>query len=98
MRDPAGRPANSPAGRGKDRHDRVAFTAFGAAFRHPALWPVIVRLIPRGWWRRWPPRPIPTGPYTEFRLETMYGRGRGPDDDDLIRYLEWCRRMAPPAR
>lgn len=70
-----------------------------AVLGHPALWPVVFWLVPRRWWRRWPPVPVPPREYAEFRLETMYGAGAGPlGDDDLVRYLKWCRRMRASAR
>jgi hypothetical protein len=35
----------------------------------------------------------------EFRLRTMYGeKGGSLSPDDLIDYLEWCRRMTPRSR
>ncbi|MGH9087275.1 MAG: hypothetical protein ACRDYZ_04075 [Acidimicrobiales bacterium] len=64
----------------------------------PRLWPVAVatavRLAPPRWWRRWPPDPRPDADYLRFRMITNYG-GDGtvePDPDDLVSYLEWCRR------
>lgn len=64
----------------------------------PRLWPVAVtvalRLARSGWWRRWPPLPLPDPGYLRFRLVTNYGGdGSGPPEgDDVVRYLEWCRR------
>jgi hypothetical protein len=71
----------------------------GAVAAHPSLWPAAVasvfRLAPRGWWRRWPPVPLPDESYWRFRLETAYG-GAQPDavptPDDVRAYLRWCRR------
>lgn len=66
--------------------------------RRPGLWPAAVatavRLAPTGWWRRWPPVPRPDPDYVRFRMVTNYGGdGAGaPDPEDLVRYLEWCRR------
>jgi hypothetical protein len=78
---------------------RDLWRALFRAARHPTLWPVMLRMIPPRWWKQWPPLPIPPASYTGFRLETMYGRASGPvDQDDMIRYLDWCRRMVPPAR
>ncbi len=64
----------------------------------PSLWPVAARVLARlaapGWWRRWPPLPLPAEGYWRFRLETAYG---GPGDDrclearDVVSYLEWCK-------
>ena len=64
--------------------------------RHPALWLTalrqVLRLAPRGWWRRPPYLPLPDGDYLRFRLVTQYGDpNREPDANDLVTYLEWCR-------
>jgi hypothetical protein len=74
----------------------------GAAARavavRPRLWPVAAtqawRLAAPGWWRRWPPVPLPDHDYLRFRLQTAYGdRVGGPDAADVVAYLEWCRRF-----
>lgn len=72
-----------------------------AVAAHPSLWPVaavtVLRLARRGWWRRWPPVPLPDPDYWRFRLETAYG-GRGdqaPGPDDVVAYLRWCRGARP---
>jgi hypothetical protein len=64
----------------------------------PHLWGTGVRvlrsvLVP-GWWRRWPPAPVPPA-YAAFRLHTALG-----DDPEVrleavevVAFLEWCRRM-----
>ena len=64
----------------------------------PWLWGVAlsqaVRMAPSGWWRRWPPVPVPDPAYLRFRLQTAYGDAeRGPSADDVVAYLDWCRRM-----
>ena len=64
----------------------------------PWLWGVAVgqvrRLAPAGWWRRWPPLPLPDPAYLRFRLQTAYGdAARAPSPDDVVAYLSWCRRM-----
>jgi hypothetical protein len=69
-----------------------------ALLRRPALWGAAARLLPPGWWRRWPPRPWPPGDYLRFRLQTMYGDDARLNAADLISYLEWCRRMGQSAR
>lgn len=64
-----------------------------ALIKRPDLWPSAVRLVPRRWWRRWPPLPVPPADYRRFRTETMYGPGGRLEARDLVRYLEWCRAM-----
>ena len=69
-----------------------------AVAARPWLWPAAVvtslRLAPRGWWRRWPPVPLPDPAYLRFRLVTNYGGDGSGDLDpaDVVSYLEWCRR------
>ena len=75
----------------------VGSAALAVAVR-PRLWGVAVaqtlRLAVPGWWRRWPPLPLPDPDYLRFRLQTAYGdAGRGPSADDVVAYLEWCRRF-----
>ncbi|HWE56155.1 MAG TPA: hypothetical protein VG435_11625 [Acidimicrobiales bacterium] len=69
-----------------------------ALARRPDLWPAARRFVPTGWWRRWPPVPLPSRQYLRFRHETMYGADSRLVPDDLVRYLEWCREMARRAR
>lgn len=69
----------------------------------PWLWRAAAGLVPPGWWRRWPPLPVPSRAYLRFRLETMYGETTNGEAvgfraADLIQYLEWCRRMGVLAR
>ena len=69
-----------------------------AVVRRPGLWPAALHqvrvLAPPGWWRRWPPAPIPDPAYLHFRLQVAYGDDRGTvDAKDLVDYLEWCRQM-----
>ncbi|HEX3622370.1 MAG TPA: hypothetical protein VHT97_08655 [Acidimicrobiales bacterium] len=66
--------------------------------RRPGLWPTAVvqawRLAVPGWWRRWPPLPLPDPAYLRFRFQTAYGaRVTGPEPADVVAYLEWCRRF-----
>ena len=75
----------------------VAPVARAVAMR-PSLWGVAVgqavRLAPAGWWRRWPPVPLPDPAYLRFRLQTAYGdSARAPSPADVVAYLDWCRRM-----
>jgi hypothetical protein len=62
----------------------------------PALWGVAVRQILRlavpGWWRRWPPLPLPDPDYLRFRFQTAFGDGE-PEAADVVAYLEWCRHQ-----
>ena len=46
----------------------------------PRLWRSALALVPRRWWRRWPPLPVPTRDYMAFRMETMFG-----DADGILR-------------
>lgn len=71
--------------------------ALAAVAPRPHLWPVAVRTALRlaapGWWRRWPPRPVPPTAYWRFRMETAYGGAATgpPSKADVVAYLEWCR-------
>ncbi len=68
-----------------------------AVLRRPDLWPIAalmaVRLAPRGWWRHWPPLPLPDPDYWHLRMTVAYGGdGQGPPvGDDVVAYLRWCR-------
>jgi hypothetical protein len=69
-----------------------------AVARRPKVWPAAVRqvgvLTRPGWWRRWPPAPIPDPAYLRFRLQVAYGDDRtDPEPGDVVAYLEWCRQM-----
>lgn len=69
-----------------------------AVLRRPSLWPAALRMVPPRWWWRWPPLPVPSADYFRFRMETMYGSGGRLDPEELVRYLEWCRRLTARAR
>lgn len=78
----------------------MARTVLRAVILRPGLWPValgtLVRLAPDGWWRRWPPLPLPAAGYWHFRVLTAYG-GSGdsvPSVPDVLAFLRWCRRTA----
>ena len=82
---PAVRPAAAPMVR-----------AIGA---HPGLWPAALaealRLAVPGWWRHWPPLPLPDPALWRFRMETAYG-GTGdapPAPEDVRSFVRWCRDM-----
>lgn len=67
-----------------------------AVVARPDLWRtalrVVLRLAPRGWWRRAPHLPLPDRGYWEFRATTAFGSGgAAPDPHDVVTYLEWCR-------
>lgn len=77
---------------------RWVWSVVVALLRHPALWPTAVaqigRMAARGWWRRPPFLPLPSGPYLAFRSQTMYGdAARLPEPHDVVVYLQWCRRF-----
>jgi len=63
----------------------------------PWLWPVAatqsLRMARRGWWRRWPPLPLPEPELWRFRMETAYGDSarKVPPARDVRSFLEWCR-------
>lgn len=70
--------------------------ALGAVLRRPSLWPVAARqwrrLVPQGWWRRWPFLPVPSPEYLAFRTLTQYGETRAAvTGADVVNYLRWCR-------
>jgi len=75
-----------------------SWRAVSALAVRPRLWGVAAvqagRLARPGWWRRWPPIPVPDPDYLRFRLQTAYGDpDRPPAPEDVISYLEWCRAV-----
>lgn len=67
-----------------------------AVAKRPDLWGTALAegrcFLPRHWWRRWPPLPLPAESWIEFRMETAYGDGKArPSEDDVVVWLEWCR-------
>ena len=64
----------------------------------PRLWLAAARaarrLVPRRWWLRPPFLPVPRRDYLSFRhMTALGGDGSSPaEPDDLIQWLEWCRR------
>lgn len=81
-----------------------AMRCVGAVLRRPHLWLTALRvgrrMIRRRWWRRPPFLPVPSASYVRFRLVTMYGgTGTGPvHPDDVVTWLEWCRRWPEASR
>jgi hypothetical protein len=76
----------------------LALAVARALVVRPWLWgaalAALARLAPGGWWRRWPPVPMPDRAYWHFRTVTAYG-GEGeavPSVDDVVDFLRWCRR------
>ena len=65
----------------------------------PWLWPAAaaeaLRLARPGWWRQWPPLPVPDAALWRFRMETAYG-GAGdavPAASDVVSFVGWCGAM-----
>jgi hypothetical protein len=75
---------------------RVWLAASVGIVIRPWLWWTAVRQLLRfarpGWWRRAPFLPLAEPDYARFRLDTAYGSDGVLRRDDLISYLEWCRR------
>jgi hypothetical protein len=77
---------------------RLARAVLAAVLRRPGLLPTALRigfgLAPTGWWRRWPPLPLPDRRWLAFRLETAYGDPHAPPlPEDVRDYLLWARAM-----
>lgn len=100
--------ATSPAGAGPRAPRRdgtgtpwavVTGQVVRAVVRHPVLllagMAAAARLARPGWWRRWPPLPVPGEELWRFRMETAYGGGGDavPTDEDVTSFLVWCRDM-----
>lgn len=77
----------------------AAVRVFVAVLLRPWLWKValgqLFRLAEPGWWKRFPPLPVPPPEYVHFRLVTAYG-GDGSCSSaelarDVVAYLGWCR-------
>jgi hypothetical protein len=68
-----------------------------AVASRPYLWGAAlsqaIRLARPGWWRKWPPIPVPSDPLWHMRMVTAYGGNGGslPTPGDVTSYLEWCR-------
>ena len=75
----------------------VAAAAMAVAVR-PRLWGIAVaqtfRLAAPGWWRRWPPVPLPAPEYLRFRMQTAFGDpDASPSPADVVAYLDWCKKF-----
>ena len=73
-----------------------------AILPRPWLWAAalgaMTRLARRGWWYRPPFLPLPGADYWRFRLVTALGGTgleRSLSSDDVVAYLQWCRRSRP---
>ena len=69
-----------------------------AVVSRPTLWPTACRLglrmVPSGWWKRFPFVPLPPREYVAFRLVTQYGsEGASIEPADVLNYLAWCKRQ-----
>ena len=69
-----------------------------AVVAHPGLWVpalgAMFRLARPGWWRSWPPLPLPSEELWRLRMTTNYGGdGRAvPEPGDVRSYLDWTSR------
>lgn len=68
-----------------------------ALARRPRLWRAALwqagALAGPGWWRRFPPLPLPDRSWLAFRMETAYGDPAArPSATELVDFLEWCRK------
>jgi hypothetical protein len=58
-----------------------------------ALCRVAWRFRRRGWYRRVPFIPLPSGAYVRWRMSTAYGNERAvPPPEDVVRYAQWAAR------
>ncbi|HEX3793284.1 MAG TPA: hypothetical protein VHV57_02165 [Acidimicrobiales bacterium] len=74
----------------------------GAVVPRPWLWwsalSAVLRLSRRGWWHRTPFLPVPGEAYWHFRMVTAFGgsgEGGALSGEDVVAYLQWCRRTRP---
>jgi hypothetical protein len=71
---------------------------FAALVRRPAAAPALLRaamaLARPGWWRRWPPLPVPSAELWALRMEVATGDRRGmPTADELVDVARWATAM-----
>lgn len=93
-------PSSGPSPRRSRSGSRHVVAALVA---RPRLWPtavVQVAVLARpGWWRRWPPVPLPDERYLRFRLETADGDAQAEIvAGDVVEYVAWCREARVLAR
>ena len=74
---------------------RLGLTLALRGIRNPktgvALLRVGWRFRSRGWYRRFPPLPLPAKKYVQWRMYTAYGDERAvPSADDVVRYARWA--------
>ena len=65
----------------------------GGGEPRPPAWPG------PGWWRRWPPLPVPDEALWRFRMETAYG-GSGeavPEAADVVSFIALVQHHGPVA-
>ena len=75
-----------------------------AVLKRPSLWVeagrVVFRFARRGWWRSWPPLPVPPREYLAFRIQTNSGGvadsgdatvspQAAPQPGDVVAFLKW---------
>jgi hypothetical protein len=92
-------PARLLTGRREAGTAGLGMWAIALVLTRPRLWRATLAFVPARWWRRWPPLPLPDRRYLAFRSETMFGSGGGRlEKQDLLDYLEWCRRLGSRSR
>jgi len=79
------------------RWTRLALSLVGHSVLNPAdgiaLARVGWRFRRRGWYRRFPFLPLPSGDYLRWRMHTAYGSDNAvPPSSDVIRYARWATR------
>ena len=67
-----------------------------AVGQRPRLWSTALRQTKRmarpGWWRSWPPIPVPPTEYLAFRSITQYGDANAaPSPHDVVVWLDWVK-------
>lgn len=96
---------------------RIVTPVLVAVAWRPWLWFTALlealRMARPGWWRRWPPLPLPDSALWAFRLETVLGgeelragspvalrQDAGPalSAKEVREHLEWCRQLRAEAR